>query len=206
MNKEQEDKIIAQANKILQRRSRNTIYLEETGGGGGYVDVDIYIVLPNGDKAHYNREGKISRFACTSSGAKSFQAKELPKDLLFSFRHGVNDLRVDEKLEGYKWTFDDLKYDKVDKEKWKEEQQNIKAARKLIDTCETIDDVYTLYDKYLRKVHVPYDIIFKAFKIFKYEPDLSSLFNGEIGMFGFEQSIVFFSIMQGYETEKKNRQ
>ena len=204
MTKEQEDKIIAQANEILQRRSLNTIYLEETGCGGGYVSIDMYIVLPNGYMAYYNREGKISCFTRSQvSSKKSFQAKELPKDLLFSFRHGVHYLRVDEKLREYKWTFEDLKYDKVDEGKWKEEQQNIKTARKLIDTCETIDDVYTLYDKYLRKAHIPYDIIFKAFKIFKYEPDLSHLFDGEIGMFGCEQTMVFLSIMQGYETKKK---
>lgn len=204
--KKRGDKIIAQANRILRRRSRDTIYLAETGGGEGYVDISMYIVLPNGDMADYDEEGKISRFTSARYGEKSFRAKELPEDLLFSFRHGVNHLLVDEKLSGHKWTFDDLIYDKVDKEKWEEERQNIKTARKLIKTCETIDDVYTLYDKYLREVPIPYDIIFKAFKIFKYEPDLSDLFNGEIGAFGFEQSIVFFSIMQDYETKKNNKQ
>lgn len=205
MTKEQEDKIIAQANEILQRRSENTIYIEESGGGNGNVWMKVFIVLPNGEKAYYTREGEISRFSCGCSCAHSFQANELPKDLLFSFRHGTHSVEAKWELGDYKWNFDDLEYERIDEEKWNKEQQNIKSARELIDTCKTIDDIYTLYDKYLRNAHTPYDIIFKAFKILQYEPNLSDLFNGEIGKFGFEQSLVFFSIMKGYEeTKKKN--
>lgn len=204
MTKEEEDKIIEQANEILMRRSLNTIYFEETGGGGGCVFIDMYIVLPNGEMACYDNHGELSEFTRSRYDWRVFQADEIPKDLLFSFRHGgTRNLRAKHELGKYKWSFDDLEYDKMDEDKWNEEQRNIKTAIEQVGNCKTIGEVYEIYDKYLRNAHLPYEVIRKAFEICKYEPSLSSWVRGEIGMFAFEQAFVFIDIMKAYE-EKNN--
>lgn len=204
MTKEQEDKIIEQANKILEKRSMETIYFSETGGYDDKVTIHAYIIQPNGEKADYGRSGKISEFKCVLFDSVSFNANQLPREMLFSFRHGTSFFQVNKSLRGYKWKLEDLEYEPVDEKKWKEEQICIKMARKRIKGCKNIGDVYELYDKYLRNRPIPYDIIFEAFKIFKYEPNLNNYFKGEIGMFAFEQSFAFVSIMEGYKKENPN--
>lgn len=200
MTKEQEDKIIEQASEILWRRSVNTIHFEETGGGGGEVSIDVFIVLPNKKMAHYDNNGELSCYTRGGfGGAKSFQVEELPKEFVFSFRHGMNNVRVDEKLSGYKWTFEDLRYKAIDENKWKEERQNIKIAIKQVAQCKTIGDVYAIYDKYLRTAHIPYEVIWKAFEISGYEPSLSTWARGEIGAFASELYFAFLDIMNDYE-------
>ena len=202
MTKEQEDKIIQQAQDILERRSANTIYFSETGGGMGKVSIQAYIIKPNGEKAYYRNDGNENTFSCTLFDGLKCDASELPKEMLFSFRHGISNFEVDESLKGYKWKLEDLKYEVIDEDEWNKEQQNLKSALAQIDSCKTISDVYDLYDKYLRNRHIPYEVIGKAFKIFKHEPDMTNIFNGEIGAFAFEQTFLFVSIMEEYGHNK----
>lgn len=201
MTRKQEDEIIKKAQKNLERRSINTIYFSETGGGCGKVSIHAYILQPNGEKAYYRRYGDKNEFSCTMFSRVSFKASELPKEMLFSFRHGTHFFYADESLNGYKWGLMDLEYEVVDKHKLEEEQMCFMKTRNHIDKCKSIGDVYKLYDKYLRDRPIPYDIIFKAFKIIKYEPNDANLFNGEIGIYAFNQSFAFVSIMEGYGKE-----
>lgn len=157
------------------------IYFEQKSWGGDNIDLDIYIkpFCTDEDKGagcYYNDDGKLCNFYWVHpKEARVFDTKELPKELLYSFKHGTSQCSVDtKKIDN--WTFDDLIYSKVTPKMTRAYNKLMKE----IDKITTIEEYHKLYPLVLKGNRINEKIIDTFFKIQKV-PNIPVI-NGEIGI------------------------
>ena len=173
------------------------IYFEERGRGyfKGKQQVSIMAYVSPRPHSHgyegfeYDMWGKRHAFSWAHPDeARVFDSSELPEDMLYSIKHGVNDFTVEEsKSKDYKLT--DLKYDKVDRKKIQSTMNGVK----LIDGCKTLDDVYEVWEKYIKDAYMPFEFVQKGLAIIGQAE--RPMVNGELGLYGVENSLMFHQIM-----------
>ena len=173
------------------------IYFEERARGdfgeGPQVEITAYVSPKAYEEGYegyeYDMWGKRHSFCWAHPDeARVFDSSELPEEMLYAFKHGVNDFTVEEsKAKDYKLT--DLKYDKVDRKKI---QSTLKGV-KLIDGCKTLDDVYEVWEKYIKDAYMPFEFVQKGLAIIGQAE--RPMVNGELGLYGVENSLMFHQIM-----------
>lgn len=153
------------------------VYFEEVGGGDGKVCLRVYVnPQEDGSGYQYDLTGRKHKFWWADPDeARVFEHTELPKDLLFSIRHGVDEVEVDEdKFEN--WTFDDLIYSKV-------ERESVKAYnefKKMMPNIKTVDDFKAAYPTIKKCGFITEDIVKTLFNVMSIPK--TKVHNGEIGI------------------------
>lgn len=154
------------------------VYFERTGGGCGMEIISIYVKPhEDGSAVNYNKDGSEYRyrFASPEMAALCVDSSELPRDLWFSFRHGMNKANVPwEKRSNF--TLDDLIYDKVDRE---EVKAYVKVMR-LLDGVNTIDEFKSLCPLIKRSGSISRKVIRKLFDLCGMTEHIP--INGETGL------------------------
>lgn len=173
------------------------IYFEETGWAaleeGPRVELTAYVSPKEHSDGYegyeYDMCGKRHPFEWVNPDeARVFDSSELPEEMLYSFKHGVNEFTVEEsKARDYKLT--DLKYDKVDRKKIQSTMKGVK----LIDGCKTLDDVYDVWVKYIKDAYMPFVFVQKGLAIIGHAEQ--PMVNGELGFYGMANSLRFYEIM-----------
>jgi hypothetical protein len=180
------------------------VYFEVGGCGGGEIDITAYVSpkLQDGGYCAYEYDlyGKRHEFSWVEPDtARVYESSELPADMLYSIRHGVNEFRVDIS-KGDDWQLSDLRYDKVDKKKV---QATLKGLR-LIDGCKSLDDVYDVWVKYIKDNYMPFDFVQKGLAIIGQAEH--PMMNGELGLYGMTNSLMFHEIMTNEYYKRNGRQ
>lgn len=175
------------------------VYFEEDGIGSEGISISIYVKpTTDGHGYHYDPNGDLTKFAWVNpEEARVFNSSELPDDLWYSIQHGLEEARVDESKEG-KWTFDDLKYNKVNPE----EVEAYIEANKRIEDIKTIEEFKDLYPIIKKSNRINRKFIYKLFSFFDDIPDVP-LVNGEIGIQFFELVCIYKSLLVKIGLEEK---
>lgn len=182
------------------------IYFEQRSWGGDNIDFDIYIKpfytqAVEGAGLYYNSDGKLCSFYWVHpEKAKVFDDKELPKELLYSFKHGTRRCSVDAGKKN-NWTFDDLIYDKVTPEMTRAYNKLMKE----LDKVTTIEEYHKLYPLILKGNRINEKVMDTFFKIQKV-PDIPVV-NGEIGIAFYMKCQVWKAMINklGWDNENSNR-
>lgn len=152
------------------------IYFEPRGSSEDNIDFDIYIKPIKGCGHYYTSNGELTDFYWANpKRAKSFDTKELPKELLYSFRHGIWHCSIPKKKKN-NWTFEDLTYDKITPKMTRAYNKLMRELNKV----STIEDYHKLYPLILKGNRINAKIIDTLFKIQKI-PNILAI-NGEIGI------------------------
>lgn len=147
-------------------------------------EVDVYVhayVNPteedDGYKGYqFNEDGnKYVFYWAEPDEAKVYDSKDLPKDLLYSFRHGVCDFKVpDDK--GDNWTPEDLIYTKVDRKRL----ATLRKVKKALPDVKTLDEFWKLYPLIKQCGYVSIEMVDTLFGLIQLPR--TPMYNGELGM------------------------
>jgi len=173
------------------------VFFEPTGFSGYDVILSIFVKpQKDGSGYHYSPDGSLHQYWWAIPGqARVFDSKEIPADLWYSIRHGVQKVKVpDDKTDT--WTWDDVIYDKIEKE-W------IRALKKVdreIDNVQTLEDFKKLYPT-IKKSHVySQKVMNKMFQFYGLH-DIPVV-NGEIGIATYKKSIIYDALLAKSGLEK----
>lgn len=153
------------------------VYFEECGSGDGQIFINVYVnPQEDGSGYQYDLTGKRHKFWWADPDeARVFDHTELPKDLLFSIRHGLDEVAVDEdKFEN--WTFNDLIYKKVDRESVRAYNE----FQKMKQNIKTVEDFKNAYPTIKKCGFITDDIMKTLFRVMNIPS--TPVQNGEIGI------------------------
>jgi len=158
------------------------VYFEASGGElGGDKYTRIFVtayVSPtkDGHDYHFTSKGERSQFSWVHpKDARVFDSKDLPRDLLYSFKHGV--WRFD--LPGDKadnWTPEDLIYEKVDRKRL----APLRRVQKALTDVKTLEEFWKLYPLIKKCGYISGDMIETLFRLIGIQR--TPMYNGELGL------------------------
>jgi len=176
------------------------LLLEETGGG--YVDgKDLYSFtlweMPSGydgEGFQYSLDGSKHLFAWANvDNSIKLSSKELPKDFMFSFYHGMSD------FDSYSKGNSVLGI--LENSNWKEKSisgEDVSRFKKLLKLrLSSIEDVKKNVELFSTAEHIPNRIVWDVIRLAG--RDRAIMVNGELGMAMFEDMLTFQKIIYGLQ-------
>ena len=174
------------------------VYFEKTGYGLGNIMITAFVSPTNdGGGYYYNLEGKKRKFWwCNPEWSEVYDSKDLPKDLLYSFHHGVNNFEVPED-KADSWTPEDLIYTKVEREQC----TAFCKVKKALPNVKSLDDFWKLYPDIKKSGFISGEIINKLFELVGIER--TPVCNGEIGIAFYQDRMIFKAICDEHFAKNK---
>lgn len=179
-------------------------YFEETGGGDGKIEISVYVKPKEeemGFRAHtFDIYSKLSPFWWADpDNARVYESNELPRDMLYSIKHGTEIFEVPEE-KADTWQLSDLEYKKIERKM----VGNQRKAIKLLDDCHNAEDIYKVYSKYIEPTGLlTSEFVGRANQILSL-PGMP--FTSEIGFAGCMDALRFQSVMKEAEINIQNKQ
>jgi hypothetical protein len=153
--------------------------------------------IRDGRGIEYTSEGKKTHFYwADASEAIKLNHKKLPEGFVFAFRHGLNDIDIEDGLMSL-----DI-HEAIAKSDWKENAltPEIVEEMKVISDIKIISlvDVAEKWDSIFCSARVPHQVVKKIMELVEYKCAVPV--NGEIGIAALQNDLAFFDV---YKTLKK---